>query len=116
MKDTERDALMCFSDVFSGKWKLLILYELMDGERRFKEIKSALSGISAKVLTQVVQEMVNDGIILRIAYPEVPPRVSYSLSKRGRSMAPLVKEMLTWGKAHQKYRSQWQSYRKTGQE
>lgn len=64
---------MCFSDVFSGKWKLLILYELMNRELRFKEIKSALSGISVKVLTQTIQEMVNEGIILRIAYPEVPP-------------------------------------------
>lgn len=115
MNNVEREALMCFSDVFSGKWKLLILYELMNGELRFKELKSALSGISAKVLTQTIQEMVNEGIILRIAYPEVPPRVSYSLSKRGRSMVPLVKEMLSWGKAHQKYRNQWQVYRKTGQ-
>lgn len=113
MNEAKKNALMCFSNILFGKWKLLILYELIESPKRFKEILDSIENLSAKVLTDSIQDLMNEGLIIRISYPEVPPRVNYSLSKNGRSLIPLIREMLTWGMAHQKYRSRWSAYRKT---
>ncbi len=113
VNETDKNALMCFSNVFFGKWKLLILYELSDGEKRFSDIKKSLGRLSSKILTQSTEELLNEGLIVRVPYPEVPPRVCYRLSKQGRAFLPLLEQMLTWGKGHQKYRSQWKGYGKS---
>lgn len=76
-----------------SKWKLLILRNLLDRPWRFNELKKSLEGISQKVLTDSLRSMEQDGIILRTIYPEVPPRVEYSLSELGESMRPLIEAM-----------------------
>ena len=112
MKETDKNGLICFSSILFGKWKLLILYELIESPKRFKELQDSLGNISAKVLTETIQDLMTEGLIIRISYPEVPPRVNYYLSKNGKRLIPLMREMLAWGKAHQKYRSKWSAYRK----
>ena len=70
-----------------------------------KEVTMLNQNLSAKVLTESIQDLMNEGLIVRISYPEVPPRVNYFLSKHGKSLIPLIREMLVWGTEHQKYRS-----------
>ena len=80
-----------------SKWKLLILRDLLTGKKRYNELKRSLPDISQKVLTASLKSMVNDGLVIRTAYPEVPPRVEYSLSELGESMRPVIQSMETWG-------------------
>ena len=83
--------------LIGSKWKLLIMRNLMQRPWRFNELKKSLDGISQKVLTDSLRSMEADGIINRTVYPEVPPRVEYSLSEVGESMRPIIKSMETWG-------------------
>jgi DNA-binding HxlR family transcriptional regulator len=83
--------------VIGGRWKVLILYELFQGVRRFSELLRALSGITQKMLTQQLREMERDGIVSRTVYPQVPPKVEYRLTPRGESLKPVVSAMCRWG-------------------
>lgn len=83
--------------MIGSKWKLLILRDLLTGKKRYNELKRSLPDISQKVLTASLKSMVNDGLVIRTAYPEVPPRVEYSLSELGESMRPVIQSMETWG-------------------
>ncbi|NMC56533.1 MAG: helix-turn-helix transcriptional regulator [Eubacteriaceae bacterium] len=83
--------------LISGKWKILILKELIIEPVRYNVLIKKIPNISAKVLTQQLKDMESDGIILREVYAEIPPRVEYSLSKKGRSMLRILKEMAIWG-------------------
>ena len=87
--------------LIGSKWKLLILRNLMARPWRFNELKKDLDGISQKVLTDSLRSLETDGIVLRTVYPEVPPRVEYSLSPLGESMRPILSAMESWGKAYQ---------------
>lgn len=80
-----------------SKWKLLILRNLLARPWRFNELRKNLEGISQKVLTDSLRSMEEDGIITRTVYPEVPPRVEYSLTELGESMRPIIKSMEQWG-------------------
>ena len=80
-----------------SKWKLLILRNLLERPWRFNELRKNLEGISQKVLTDSLRSMEEDGIITRTVFPEVPPRVEYSLSELGESMRPIIKAMELWG-------------------
>lgn len=84
-------------ELIGSKWKLLILKHLMNGTMRYNELHRALDGCSQKVLTASLKSMVKDGIVIRKAYPEVPPHVEYSLSELGEEMRPLIKAMEIWG-------------------
>ncbi len=88
--------------LIGSKWKLLILRNLLVRPWRFNELKKNLEGISQKVLTDSLRALEQDGIVIRTAYPEVPPRVEYSLSELGESMRPILKAMEDWGLAYQK--------------
>ena len=79
--------------LIGGKWKLLILRNLLARTWRFNELQRDLSGVSQKVLTENLREMEEDGLIIRTVYPEVPPRVEYSLSGLGESMRPIIRTM-----------------------
>lgn len=81
-----------------SKWKLLIIRNLLQRPWRFNELKKSLEGISQKVLTDSLRSMESDGIITRTVYPEVPPRVEYSLSDLGESMRPLLHRWKNGGK------------------
>lgn len=85
-----------------SKWKLLILRNLLARPYRFNELKKDLDGISQKVLTDSLRSMEEDGIITRTVYPEVPPRVEYSLSPLGESMRPIIKSMEEFGLSYKK--------------
>lgn len=84
--------------LIGNKWKLLIMRNLLVRPWRFNELQRNLEGISQKVLTDSLRSMESDGIIVRTAYPEVPPRVEYSLSELGESMRPILSSMEQWGK------------------
>ena len=83
--------------LIGSKWKLLIIRNLQMRPWRFNELKKNLEGISQKVLTDSLRSMEEDGIIVRTVYPEIPPRVEYSLSKLGESMKPILYAMEQWG-------------------
>ncbi|MBD5465444.1 MAG: helix-turn-helix transcriptional regulator [Lachnospiraceae bacterium] len=83
--------------MIGSKWKLLIIRNLLVRPWRFNELKKDLDGISQKVLTDSLRAMEEDGIITRTVYPEVPPRVEYSLSELGESMRPILDAMWQWG-------------------
>ena len=84
--------------LIGSKWKLLIMRNLLARPWRFNELKKDLEGISQKVLTDSLRSMEADGIITRTIYPEVPPRVEFSLSELGESMRPNMNAMELWGK------------------
>lgn len=77
-------------ELIGSKWKLLILKYLLNKTMRYNELKREIDGISQKVLTSTLKSMVEDGIVIRTSYPEVPPRVEYSLSEIGESMRPVI--------------------------
>ena len=83
--------------VISGKWKPLILYFLLQGPNRYGELKRAVRGVSDKVLIQQLKELEADGILRRTDYKEVPPRVDYSLTPLGHSLAQALAPLCTWG-------------------
>ena len=87
--------------LIGSKWKLLILRNLLARPWRFNELKKNLEGISQKVLTDSLRSLEEDGIVTRTVYPEVPPRVEYSLSELGDSMRPIIKAMEDWGIGYQ---------------
>lgn len=84
--------------LIGSKWKLLILRNLLARPWRFNELQKSLEGISQKVLTDSLRSMESDGIVIRTVYPEVPPRVEYSLSELGETMRPIIAAMEAWGK------------------
>ncbi|WP_306328980.1 winged helix-turn-helix transcriptional regulator [Streptomyces venezuelae] len=85
-------------DVVSGKWKVLILWELdHHGVRRFAELRRGLPGVSEKMLVQHLREMEEDGLVHREVYAEVPPKVEYSLTARGRSLNAALAPLGAWG-------------------
>jgi len=87
--------------LIGNKWKLLILRNLLTGTQRFGELRKSLAGISQKVLTDSLRELESDGILTRTVYPEVPPRVEYSLTELGNTMRPILKAMESWGLGYQ---------------
>ena len=87
--------------LISDKWKVLILRDLMPGTKRFGELKKSIHGVSQKVLTAQLRQMEANGLLQRTVYPEVPPRVEYSLTELGRSLKPVLDVMENWGTAYQ---------------
>jgi len=83
--------------LIGSKWKLLIMRNLLGRPWRFNELQKSIEGISQKALTEALRSMEADGIVRRTAYPEVPPRVEYSLTDLGESMRPIIKAMENWG-------------------
>ena len=83
--------------LISDRWKVLILRDLFTGTKRFGELKKSLSGISQKVLTANLRDMEQNGLLTRKAYPEVPPRVEYTLTETGESLKPILSAMFDWG-------------------
>lgn len=87
--------------LIGNKWKVLILRDLIDGTRRFGELKKSIGSISQKVLTQQLRSMEEDGLVDRKVYAEVPPRVEYSLTETGSSLKPILDSMWAWGEKYQ---------------
>ncbi|MFC2946943.1 winged helix-turn-helix transcriptional regulator [Virgibacillus sediminis] len=90
--------------IISGKWKITMIYHLgKSGTMRFSELKKLFPKITHKVLTAQLRELEEDGIVRRRAFPEVPPRVEYSLTELGSSLMPIIDSMYFWGKENMKH-------------
>lgn len=83
--------------LIGDKWKVLILRDLLPGTKRFGELKKFIGTVSQKVLTAQLRDMERNGLVTRKVYPEVPPRVEYSLTELGRSLKPILDAMWDWG-------------------
>lgn len=83
--------------LISNKWKVLIIRDLLDGTKRFSELKKSITNISQKVLTSNLREMEENDLLTRKVYPEVPPRVEYTLTDIGYSLKTLLDDMDKWG-------------------
>lgn len=86
--------------LIGDKWKVLILRDLMPGTKRFGELKKSIGSVSQKVLTAQLRDMESNGLVTRTVYPEVPPRVEYSLTALGRSLKPILDAMWNWGESY----------------
>ncbi len=86
--------------LIGGKWKARIAFHLYDGPLRYTELRRALPGISAQVLTGGLREMERDGLVSREVFAEVPPRTEYRLTPVGESLAPVVEAMSAWGQSY----------------
>ncbi len=84
-------------NAIGGKWTLLILRDLFTGTKRFGELRASLTGISPKTLTERLRALEREGIVERKIYPEVPPRVEYSLTDSGQKLEPIIEGMRAWG-------------------
>ncbi|MDP4093952.1 MAG: helix-turn-helix domain-containing protein [Bacillota bacterium] len=89
-------------NILSGKWKISIVWYLSRRTTRFNELQRKLPNITQKTLTLQLRELEKDGIIKRKVYPEVPPKVEYSLTELGESIKPILKAMCSWGKKYKK--------------
>lgn len=88
--------------LISDRWKVLIIRDLLDGTKRFGELKKSVGNISQKVLTSNLRSMEEDGLLTREVFPEVPPRVEYTLTKTGYSLKPILDSMIDWGIAYKR--------------
>lgn len=88
--------------LISDKWKVLILRDLLSGTKRFGELKKSIGSVSQKVLTAQLRQMEASGLLTRTVYPEVPPRVEYTLTQLGRSLKPILDAMQSWGEEYQR--------------
>lgn len=80
-----------------GKWKSMMLFHLKDGAMRSGNLQRTLNGIANKMFTQTARELEDDGLIERIVYPVVPPKVEYKLSEKGKSVLPIILQLAQWG-------------------
>lgn len=92
--------------LIGSKWKLLIMRNLLSRPWRFNELQKNIDGISQKALTEALRSMEADGIVNRKVFPEVPPRVEYSLTELGESMRPIFQSMESWGLAYREQRQE----------
>jgi DNA-binding HxlR family transcriptional regulator len=84
-------------EVVGGKWKLVLLEHLLPGTLRFRQLQRAVPTITARMLTRQLRELEDDGLVRRVVYPQVPPKVEYSLTEAGRSLEPLLGQLRAWG-------------------
>src|SRR5580700_10778249 len=83
--------------VIGGKWKVPILYHLQASTRRFSELRRLLLPVTPKMLAQQLRELERDGIVKRKIYPQIPPKVEYSLTPTGKTLRPIITAMCKWG-------------------
>ena len=86
--------------LIDGKWKGVILYHLLQGTLRFGELRRRLPNVTQRMLTNQLRELEEDGLISRKIYAQVPPRVDYSMTERGRSLQPVISALKAWGDAN----------------
>ena len=98
MKTKEYQCLVTATlTIIGGRWKPIIIWVLTNGSKRFGQLAAIISGISRKVLTEQLRELEADGLIVRTEFKEIPPRVVYELSEKGKSLKPVMKAMSNWG-------------------
>ena len=87
-------------ELIGGKWKGIVLYYLLEGRLRFSELKRKIACVTQRSLTKQLRELEADGLVNRIVYAEVPPRVEYELTDDGQSLRPIIEALKTWGDSH----------------
>ncbi len=97
MENQENCPVEATLELIGGKYKALILWHLADGKLRFSQLRKAVSGATAKMLTQQLRELEADALVHREVYPVIPPKVEYSLTETGRSLMPILVAMRDWG-------------------
>ena len=85
------------ADIVCGKWTLLVIRDLADGRSRFCELERSLQGISPRTLSLRLRALEEEGIVARQTFPEVPPRVEYALTEKGRALVPIIESMRVYG-------------------
>lgn len=96
-------------EVIGGKWKGMALYHLLDGTKRFNELKREVNGVTQRMLTKQLRELEVNGLISRQVYAEVPPKVEYSLTKKGKALRPILLALEKWGAQYVFKKSQTRS-------
>ena len=86
------------AEIVCGKWTLLVIRDLAEGRSRFCELERSLEGISPRTLSLRLRALEEAGIVRRQTFPEVPPRVEYALTEKGRALVPLIEDMRTYGR------------------
>lgn len=89
-------------DLIGGKWKGMILYYLSSNTRRFNELMRLIPDITQRMLTKQLRDLETHGIVHREVYPQVPPKVEYSLTSMGKTLKPVIRELEKWGKGYLK--------------
>ena len=100
LKEIDKKAIcpLTFSlGIIGGKWKPIIIYNLNKSSKRFGQLDAQIPHISRKVLTSQLNELIEDGIVVRHAYAETPPRVEYQLTKDGKALIPIMNSLCRWG-------------------
>ena len=87
----------CCAEIISGKWTLLVIRDLAEGTQRFCQLERSLEGISPRTLSLRLRALEDCGVVARRTYPEVPPRVEYGLTDKGRALVPLIDDMRAYG-------------------
>ena len=87
-------------DVFGGKWKSIILWHLLDGPVRFNELQRRVNGVTQRMLTKQLRDLEDSGLVHREIYPEVPPKVEYSLTPNGKTLKPILHSLRQWGEKY----------------
>jgi DNA-binding HxlR family transcriptional regulator len=88
-------------ELIGGKWKTVTLYHLLGQPKRFSELQRKLPGVTQRMLTLQLRELEADGLVHREIYPQVPPKVEYSLTELGCTLEPIIRAMLNWGEVYQ---------------
>ncbi len=89
-------------EIIGGKWKSIILYHLLKETLRFGELRRIMPTITQKMLTMQLRELEKDGLVSRKVYPEVPPKVEYSITEYGKTIEPVIRTLQDWGITHLK--------------
>ena len=87
-------------DLFGGRWKTEILWRLEDGPIRFNQLRRLIQSVSQKMLAQQLRQLERDGLVCREHFPEIPPRVEYSITGLGKSLQPVFEKLGNWGIRH----------------
>lgn len=107
MQDNTCNGVEVAIEAIVGKWKPIILYHLMENKiMRFNELKRSIPNITQKMLTSQLRELEQHKIVHRKVYPQVPPKVEYSLTEYGQEVIPILKSMQKWGTFHKNYLQQ----------
>ncbi|MCA1907964.1 MAG: helix-turn-helix transcriptional regulator [Magnetospirillum sp.] len=87
-------------EMIGGKWKGVVLFHLMEGVHRFSELRRKLPSVTQRMLTKQLRELEDAGLVTRTVYPQVPPRVEYSLTDLGQTLRPVIAALKSWGDRH----------------
>jgi DNA-binding HxlR family transcriptional regulator len=100
MTDRNANCPVCrTAEIVCSKWTMLVIRDLSEGRSRFCELERSLEGISPRTLSLRLRVLEEEGIVARRTYPEVPPRVEYALTEKGRALAPLIEDMRAYGQS-----------------